>query len=136
MLVLEKLSAENLSRNHAQAKSIADASFGRFARRCLYKTELLGKQVLFVDPCGTTQFCHNCLEWVPKDLGEREHDCPKCGVKLSRDLNSAKLIRRLGIQKRSPPSDGGLSSAELTPLPFLRRMTRVGKEAGSLRIHS
>jgi len=36
--------------------------------------------------------------------GEREHNCPKYGIKLSRDLNSVKLIRRLGIQKRSRPS--------------------------------
>jgi len=136
ILVLEKLSAKNLLRNHALAKSIADASFGRFARRCLYKAVMLRKQVIFVDLWGTSQFCHICLQWVPKDLGEREHDCPKCGIKLSRDLNSAKLIRRLGIQKSSPPSDGGLSPAELLPLLSLRRMASIGEEAGSLRIHS
>ncbi len=95
---------------------------------------MLGKQVIFVDPWGTTQFCHSCLQWVPKNLGEREHDCPKCGIKLSRDLNSAKLIRRLGIQKRSPPSDGESSSAELLPLPSLRRMASIGEEAGGLRM--
>ena len=105
------------------------------AGKCLYKAEMLGKHVVFVDPWGTTQFRCNCLEWVPKDQGEREHNCLKCGIKLSRDLNSAKLIRRLGIL-RSPPSDGGLSLAELTPLPSLRRMASVGEEAGSLRIHS
>jgi putative transposase len=136
ILVLEKLCAKNMLQNHYLAKSIADASFGRFARRCLYKAEMLGKQVIFVDPWGTTQFCHSCLQWVPKDLGEREHNCPKCGIKLSRDLNSAKLIRRLGIQKSSPPSDGGLSPTELLPLPSLRRMVSIGEEAGSLRIHS
>jgi len=136
ILVLEKLSAENMLQNHRLAKSIADASFGRFAMKCIFKAEMLSKQVLFVDPWGTSQFCHGCLQWVPKGLGEREHNCPKCGVKLSRDLNSAKLIRRLGIQKRSPPSDGGLSPAELLPLPSLRRMASIGEEAGSLRIHS
>jgi putative transposase len=137
ILVLEKLSLENMLQNHALAKSIADASFGKFATKCLQKAEILGKQVIFVDPWGTTQICYNCLEWVPKDLSDRNHECPKCGIKLSRDLNSARLIRRLGIQEqRSPPSDGGLSPAELTPLPSLRRMASVGKEAGSLRIHS
>jgi len=136
ILVLEKLSVENMLQNHRLAKSIADASFGRFAMKCVKKAEILSKQVIFVDPWGTSQFCHICLEWVPKDLSDRNHECPKCGVKLSRDLNSAKLIRRLGIQKRSPPSDGGLSSAELLPLPYLRRMASIGEEAGSLRIHS
>ena len=132
-LILEKLSMDNMLQNHALAKSLADASFGMFAGKCLSKAEMLGKQVIFVDPWGTTQFCCNCLEWVPKDLSQREHNCPKCGIKLSRDLNSAKLIKRLGIL-RSPPSDGGLSPAEPTPLPSLRRMASVGKEAGSLRI--
>jgi putative transposase len=136
ILVLEKLSAENLLRNHSLAKSIADASFGRFANKCIQKAEMLGKQVIFVDPWGTSQFCHSCLQWVPKDLSDRNHECPKCGVKLLRDLNSAKLIRRLGIQKSSSPSDGGSSPAELLPLPSLRRMASIGEEAGSLRIHS
>jgi len=134
-LILEKLSIENMLRNHALAKSLADASFGEFARRCIYKAQMLGKQVIFVDPWGTSQFCHNCLQWVPKDLSEREHNCPKCGVEISRDLNSAKLIKRLGLL-RSSPSDRGLSPAEPTPLPSLRRMASVGKEAGSLRILS
>jgi putative transposase len=136
ILVLEKLSVENMLQNHHLAKSIADASFGRFAMKCINRAEILSKQVTFVDPWGTSQFCHSCLEWVPKNLSDRNHECPKCGIKLSRDLNSARLIRRLGIQKRSPPSDGGSSSAELLPLPSLRRMASIGEEAGSLRIHS
>ncbi|MGA2876379.1 MAG: transposase [Nitrososphaerales archaeon] len=135
VLILEKLSVENMLQNKCVAKSLADASFGRFARKCLSKAEMLGKEVIFVDPWGTSQFSHNCLEWVPKDLREREHNCPKCRIKLSRDLNSAKLIRRLGIQS-CPPSDGGLSPAESTPLPSLRRMASVGEDAGSLKIHS
>ncbi|MDG6906632.1 MAG: transposase, partial [Nitrososphaerota archaeon] len=98
--------------------------------KCLDKARMLGKCVLFVDPWGTSQFCYNCLEWVPKVLSEREHKCPKCGVTLARDLNSARLIRWLGIQ-RSPPSDGGLSRAEFLPLPSLRRMASKSKEAGS-----
>ena len=40
-LILEKLSIENMLRNHCLAKSLADASFGRFARKCLYRAEML-----------------------------------------------------------------------------------------------
>lgn len=132
VLILEKLSIENMLQNHTLAKSIADASFGKFAANCIKKARMLGKHVLFIDPWGTSQFCHNCLEWVPKRLSDREHNCPNCGVSLPRDLNSAKLIRRLGIQKSCPPSDGGSSLAELLPLPILRkRMASRGEEAGS-----
>jgi len=130
VLVLEKLSVESMLRNHCLAKSLADASFGRFATRCLNKIRMLGKHLVFVDPWGTSQFCHNCLEWVPKDLSEREHRCPRCRVCLPRDLNSAKLIKRLGIQS-CPPSDGGSSPAELLPLPSLRGMACRSEEAGS-----
>jgi transposase len=36
------------------------------------------KHVLFIDPYGTSQFCHQCLAWAPKNLAEREHRCPNC----------------------------------------------------------
>jgi putative transposase len=130
VLVLEKLLIQSMQQNHNLAKSLADASFGKFAVKCNNKSKMLGKQVIFVDPWGTSQFCHNCLQWVPKDLAEREHKCPKCDINLPRDLNSAKLIKRLGIQS-CPPSDGGSSPAELLPIPSLRGMANRSAEAGS-----
>jgi putative transposase len=135
VLVLEKLAVENMLQNHSLAKSISDASFGRFIRKAIFKAEMLGKHFIAVDPWGTTQFCHNCLNWVPKDLSERVHACPECGETLSRDLNSAKLVKRLGILaiERCPPSDGGSSLAESGPLPSLRGMVSRGSEAGSQR---
>lgn len=133
VLVLEKLSVENMFQNHNLSKSLADASFGKFAVKCQNKAKMLGKNVLFVDPWGTTQFCYNCLESVPKKLFDRKHSCPKCRVDLDRDINSARLIKWLGIQtKVCPPSDGGLSPAELLPLPSLhRRMASRSNETGS-----
>ena len=136
ILVLEKLNVQGMLQNHDLAKSIADASFGKFIRKAMFKAEMLGKHFMAIDPWGTTQFCYNCLAWVPKDLSERKHICPNCGVKLPRDLNSAKLIKRLGIlsMERTPPSDGGSSPAELKPLPSLRRMVSRSVEAGSQRL--
>lgn len=133
VLVLEKLNVENMLQNHSLAKSITDSSFSKFIRKAVFKAEMLGKHFIAVDPWGTTQFCYHCLEWVPKDLSERKHKCPGCHVELSRDLNSAKLIKRLGIlsMERSPPSDGGLSLAEPKPLPSLKGMVSRGVEAGS-----
>jgi putative transposase len=132
VLVLEKLNVSGMLRNHSLAKSISDASWGSFARRALFKAESLGKHTIFVDPWGTTQFCHRCLAWVPKGLGEREHVCPYCGERLPRDTNSSLLIKRLGIQRRSPAPDGGSSPAEQGPLPSLREMASPSDEAGSL----
>ncbi len=131
VLVLEKLDVSWMLHNHKLAKSISDASWSRFARRAVFKAESLGKHAVFVDPWGTTQFCHGCLQWVPKDLSDRQHRCPNCGEVIPRDLNSALLIKRLGIL-RSPAPDGGSSPAEQGPLPSLREMVSSSVEAGSL----
>ncbi len=130
VLVLEKLRVEDMLRNHTLARSIQDASWGMFARKAAYKAEAIGRRVLFIDPWGTTQFCHNCLCWVPKILGERVHDCANCGARLARDLNSARLVKRLGILSY-PPTDSGSSPAELRPLPSLRGLVSRSVEAGS-----
>ena len=138
VLVLEKLAIERMLKKHNLAKSMEDAALGRFVRKCMSVAKMRNKLVLFVDPWGTTQFCHNCLEWVPKDLSQRYHECAKCGVKLSRDKNSAKLIKRILIEYHAKvgnsPSDRGLSPAELKPLPSLRGMVSFGAEARSLRL--
>jgi putative transposase len=136
VLVFEKLAVKKMLQNHSLAKSISDASFGKFIRKVIFKAEMLGKHFIAVDPWGTSQFCYNCLNWVPKDISERVHACPECGETLSRDLNSAKLVKRLGILaiERCPPSDGGSSLAEPRPLPSIRGMVSRGIEAGSQRL--
>ena len=133
VLVLEKLNVSGMLKNHSLSKSISDASWSSFARRAVFKAELFGKHAVFVDPWGTTQFCHRCLHWVPKDIATREHTCPNCGEEIPRDLNSALLIKRLGIQSR-PPTDSVSSPAEQGPLPSLREMVSPSVEAGSPRL--
>ncbi len=134
VLVLEKLNVSGMLRNHSLAKSISDASWSSFARKAAFKADSLGKHTVFVDPWGTTQFCHRCLHWVPKDLATREHVCPYCGETLRRDHNSSLLIKWLGIQSR-PPTDSGSSPAERGPLPSLRGMVSPIFEAGSPRLY-
>lgn len=117
VLVLEKLNVAGMLRNPHLAKAISDSSWSQFASKCMRKADMQGKHVLFIDPYGTSQFCHECLTWVPKTLADREHRCANCEADLPRDLNSALLIRKLGILSCSP-SDGGLSPAEPKPLPM------------------
>jgi transposase len=57
-----------------------------------YKAEGAGCRVVFVDPENTTQECSNCHEIVKKDLTERMHDCPFCGLSINRDFNAARNI--------------------------------------------
>jgi putative transposase len=133
VLVLEKLNVSGMLQNHNLAKFISDASWSSFARRAVFKSGLLGKHTVFVDPWGTTQTCHRCLRWVRKDLSTREHICPYCGEKIPRDHNSSFLIKWLSIQTR-PPTDSGSSPAEQGPLPSLRDLVSPSVEAGSPRL--
>jgi putative transposase len=49
---------------------------------------------------------------VKKELSERVHNCPGCGISMDRDLNAAINILRLGMQSLrqidgSPALKGG-----------------------------
>lgn len=82
-------------------KSFADAGVARFLNEILpYKAEKAGKQVIKVNPAGTSQHCAKCLKRVSKQLSDRWHSCPHCGVELSRDVNSGMLIKKVGLGVR------------------------------------
>ncbi|WP_293155519.1 MULTISPECIES: transposase [unclassified Microcoleus] len=87
-------------------KSMLDAAHGQFASVLKYVAWKLGKNVLLVNPKGTSQYCWNCLNKVSKELSERCHSC-QCGESLERDENSAKLIKKIGLIHQS---GGGASS--------------------------
>jgi putative transposase len=87
-------------------KSMLDAAHGQFASILKYVAGKLGKNVLFVAPKGTSQHCWNCLNKVQKELSDRWHSC-QCGESLDRDENSAKLIKKIGLNHES---GGGTSS--------------------------
>lgn len=81
-------------------KSIGDAGWGSFVQYLTYKAEWAGKEVVKVDPRGTSQRCSQCGATVSKDLSERWHECPECGHSVDRDVNSAQEILRLGHNLR------------------------------------
>jgi putative transposase len=79
-------------------KSISDAGWGKFLTFLKYKADLLGKQVVGVNPAYTSQICSGCDEIVKKSLSVRTHRCPYCNLVLNRDHNAAINILRLGLQ--------------------------------------
>jgi len=116
VVCVEKLSTANMSRRakpkqdetgkflpNGQAaksglnKSIADAGWGQFIDILSFKAAKAGKQVIKVDPYGTSQHCSNCLNRVPKELSERWHSCPSCGLEMDRDTNAAILIKKVAL---------------------------------------
>jgi putative transposase len=78
-------------------KSMTDAALGQFVNILEWVAFKLGKRVMKVDPRGTSQHCHACLNKVPKTLKDRWHDCPVCLESLPRDVNSGKLIKWVGL---------------------------------------
>jgi putative transposase len=78
-------------------KSINDASWGFFISALTNKAEEAGTWVVKVNPRNTSQTCSGCGEIVKKDLSERAHSCPSCGLILDRDHNAAKNIHALGL---------------------------------------
>jgi len=83
--------------DNARAKSITDASWGKFIHCLSCKAEEAGATVVGVDPRGTSQVCSRCGSTVKKTLYARTHDCEACGLVLDRDHNAALNILRLGL---------------------------------------
>ena len=102
---VEDLKIGNMVRNHCLAKSISDAGWGRFIRMIAYKVESAGGQLIRVNARGTTQRCSGCGEHVPKDLSQRSHICPYCGLVLDRDMNAALNVLKRGREIRREPPD-------------------------------
>ena len=82
-------------------KSFADAGIAGFLNEILpFKAERAGKMVVKVNPAGTSHYCANCLNRVPKELSQRWHECPHCGASMPRDVNSGILIKKVGLGHR------------------------------------
>ena len=96
----EDLAVRNMVQNHCLARSIHDAAWSLFIAILAAKAEEAGRMVIAVNPRGTSQTCV-CGKPVPKDLSERWHHCPSCGLSLPRDQVSAMLIKGLGRSLQS-----------------------------------
>ena len=81
------------------AKSIHDAGWGKFIDMIKYKAESAGIHTIAVNPKHTSQICSGCSTLVKKEIYQRRHDCPVCGLPIHRDLNASYNILRLGTDR-------------------------------------
>ncbi len=95
LIAVEKLNIKGLSRG-ILAKQVLDASWGSFLQQLKYKAENAGRQLVEVDPRGTSQTCI-CGAEVRKDLSVRHHHCSVCGHSEHRDIVSAKVILQRAV---------------------------------------
>ena len=108
IIAMEKLNIKGMVKNHHLARSINDASWGRFVQMLEYKASSAGVQVRKVDPKYTSQKCSQCGSIVKKSLAVRTHRC-LCGFVADRDYNAANniLIRATaGTAERYADGDG------------------------------
>ncbi len=106
-IVVEKLSIDNMVKNHSLSKSIMDASWGAFLDMLEDKAARAGHRVVRVNPRFTSQKCFKCGEIVQKSLSVRTHICPCCGYIEDRDVNAAKNILRQGHCLQAPTYTAG-----------------------------
>jgi putative transposase len=99
----ENLNVKGMLEQKKYSKSISDAAWSTLIQFLTYKAASAGRTVIAVDPRGTSQRCSQCGNTVAKDVTVRIHDCPNCGYKASRDLNSAVEILRLGLESAERP---------------------------------
>lgn len=92
----EALNIKGIARTR-MAKSTHDAGWGQFLQILSVKAANAGLMTIAVNPNGTTQNCSGCGHKVPKEIQDRWHSCPHCGLKLDRDHNAAINIKYLAV---------------------------------------
>jgi len=108
LIAYEHLKIANLVKNRKLAKSISDASWGRFLSWLTYYGHVHNIPVIAVEPAFTSQDCSACGTRVKKSLSVRTHICSGCGLVLDRDRNAAitileKAYRTVGHTETGTP---------------------------------
>lgn len=89
-IAIENLNIVGMSKGFL-AKQVSDVAWGNFFRKLLYKAESAGREVVEINPSGTSQTCV-CGHRVEKTLNMRWHQCSNCGLSCHRDIVSAQVI--------------------------------------------
>jgi putative transposase len=97
-IALEHLNIKGLVRGRF-AKLLTDVGWGSFLAKLSYKAAEAGREIVRVNPLGTSQRCI-CGQAVPKTLKVRWHNCPSCQLSVPRDQAAALEILRLGLSRR------------------------------------
>ena len=114
-IAVESLNIRGMLKNGRLSRAIGDAAWGGFVDILKCKAESAGVQVVEVNPRGTSQLCSGCGAEVRKDLKVRQHECPKCGLSLHRDVNAARnILARAGLARIGP---AGLNSPARADAP-------------------
>ena len=135
LIACEDLKIRNLVRNRHLARSISDASWGRFLSWLTYYGQVYNIPVITVEPAYTSQDCSTCGAYMKKSLSTRTHICTKCGVVLDRDHNAALNILARALESLKGTlghrgTSGSPENASGQAASTLRSARKQGKRAG------
>ena len=103
VVCLEDLNLQNIAQNLRLGKSTNDNGFGMFRILLSYKMQDRGKHLIYIDKWdATSTVCSTCGSYhkdIVNSLSIREWTCPDCGTRHDRDINAAKNILKLGLEK-------------------------------------
>ncbi len=111
------------SRKSGLNKSIMDAGWGQFIGYLMNKAEWAGRHVMKQTPHYTSQKCSGCSVLVPKELSQRWHQCPSCGLVMDRDENAARNILGYALTR--------LAVTATDPIVGDDALVMISKRAGS-----
>jgi putative transposase len=107
IIVVGNVNAKQLAQTR-MAKSIHDASWSMFRNQLRYKASRHGAVYIEADERWTSQTCSACgaiPDSSPKGmgaLGVRSWVCSGCGASHDRDVNAARNILRIGLERQPP----------------------------------
>jgi putative transposase len=113
LIAIEDLNVCGLARSPL-GKHVHDAGWSQFIRILSDKASSAGRQLIVVNPAGTTQNCSRCGTCVPKCLSERWHECDQCGLSLDRDENAARNVLQRALVQTARMGPSGLNGGGST----------------------
>lgn len=120
--VIEDLNVAGMLKNRKLSRAICDASWGEFRRQMQYKCDWYGKNLIIIgrfEPSSKT--CADCGKINQElELSDRQWTCKSCGTTHDRDLNAARNIRKMGLNKSN--SRRGTPGGPVEPLAIAGAM--------------
>jgi len=93
---LKKIRFNTITYNKKLNHMIGNWSFAQLQSFVEYKSERLGKSVVYIKPNYTSQQCSKCSHTEKNNRNGNVFLCKKCGYELDADLNASRNIARIG----------------------------------------
>ncbi len=97
---------EHQERNkHLNRAVFNDWGLYTFIQMLIYKCQLYGKDLYFLDERNTSKACSGCGNLKAMPLWKRTYHCAECGLVMDRDDNSAVNILRRFLARLGPHTE-------------------------------